>query len=158
VDTNVIAVANDAPGIADNCIRACKDALTQAKRGLVVLDDRFRIIKEYKRYANESGRPGIGDDFLLWLLQNLYDPDRCELVPLTELSENEFAEFSSDPDLAKFDRSDRKFVAVSLTSQNAPEVLNAVDTDWCECLEPLKKNGVRIKFLCPAKMPKSECQ
>jgi len=50
--------------------------------------------------------------------------------------------------LARFDRSDRKFVAVALASQLNPNVLNATDTDWWHYRECLAKHGVRVVFLC----------
>lgn len=47
-----------------------------------------------------------------------------------------------------FDRSDRKFVAVSMPSLNQPSIANAVDSDWWDACEALEKVGVRIEFLC----------
>ena len=56
------------------------------------------------------------------------------------------------PDLDAFHRDDRKYVAVALVSQNHPTVVNAVDTDWWEHREVLKRNGVHLRFLCPQHM------
>jgi hypothetical protein len=61
----------------------------------------------------------------------------------------DYEEFPDDPELARFDRSDRKFVAVTLASRLDPDVLNATDTDWWHYRECLKKYGVRVVFLCP---------
>jgi hypothetical protein len=58
-------------------------------------------------------------------------------------------EFPEDPDLAGFDPSDRKFVAVALKSSCAPEIANAADSDWYIYGERLEKHGIRLKFLCP---------
>lgn len=61
----------------------------------------------------------------------------------------DFEEFPGDEELADFDRQDRKFVAVALTSVNDPTILNAVDSDWWDHLEALNNNGVKVEFLCP---------
>jgi hypothetical protein len=41
-----------------------------------------------------------------------------------------FEQFPDVPELAGFDPSDRKCVAVAFASQHRPEILNAIDTDW----------------------------
>jgi hypothetical protein len=61
-------------------------------------------------------------------------------------------EFPDDPELVRFDRSDRKFVAVALASRLDPSVLNATDTDWWHYRECLKRHGVRVVFLCSGLM------
>ncbi|HSU82609.1 MAG TPA: hypothetical protein VLR69_09330, partial [Thermoanaerobaculia bacterium] len=57
-----------------------------------------------------------------------------------------------DPDLAAFDPSDRKFVAVAVASGEQPEILNASDTDWWHHREALSRHGVEVRFLCPQLM------
>jgi hypothetical protein len=47
------------------------------------------------------------------------------------------------------DLSDRKFVAVALASGSAPDLLNAVDSDWAEYYPALTRHGIRLTFLCP---------
>ena len=118
---------------------------------IVVLDDGLRIIREYMNNLSLSGQPGAGDLFMKWVFDNQAVEDRCELVPLTQQSgdHDDFAEFPADNALAHFDRSDRKFVAVALGSNNAPEVLNAVDSDWWDFRHALSNHGIQIAFLCP---------
>jgi len=69
------------------------------------------------------------------------------LTPIPDDLE-QFTEFPDDPELDTFDRSDRKYVAVALTSQNHPAVLNADDTDWWDYKDTLKQNGLHLCFLC----------
>ncbi len=158
IDTNVLRVANGGPEYLMTCVRSCASALAKLQSGLIVIDDGFRLIREYKSHARESGQPGVGDAFLLWLLRNHRNPAVCELVPLAETTPGDFDAFPSDPDLWNFDRSDRKFVAVALTSKHGPRILNAVDSDWCLFLTALNRNGVTVEFLCPECMPKPECR
>lgn len=61
----------------------------------------------------------------------------------------DFEEFPTDPRLASFDASDRKFVAVAIKAGSKPPVLNAVDSDWWNHLSVLREHGVKVEFLCP---------
>lgn len=152
VDTNVAVVANGRTLQAGPaCVTACVAALRAARDGIVVLDDGRRIIREYMNNLSLSGQPGAGDLFMKWVFDNQAVEDRYELVPLTQQSgdPDDFAEFPADIALKNFDRSDRKFVAVALGSNNAPEVLNAVDSDWWDFRHALSKYGIQIAFLCP---------
>ena len=92
-------------------------------------------------------------DFFKWLWDNQANPKHCQKVPITPDPNREFAEFPDDPDLSGFDRKDRKFVAVALASGLDPEVLNATDKGWYYYSAALKRNGVRVQFLCPDAMP-----
>ncbi len=156
VDTNVAVVANGKTEQASpDCLQACLDALKSIReRGMVVLDDAMRILKEYMDNLSLSGQPGLGDAFLKWVWTHQANVTRCELVHITPKSgeEDNFEEFPADPTLAGFDPSDRKFVAVARASRHKPPVLNAVDTDWWIFRTPLKKHKVRVRFLCPEHM------
>jgi hypothetical protein len=148
VDTNVPVVANGKSDQAkERCVLACIAALEQVHDGTLVLDDRQLILKEYMRKLRMSGQPGPGDAFLKWAWSVQATP-KCERVAITPAG-NSFREFPDDPELAGFHDDDRKFVAVALGSSANPEVLNAVDADWWRFREALKRNGVRVRFLCP---------
>lgn len=154
VDTNVAVVANGKSEQASSaCVSKC---LLQLKRitdekDRIVVDDQWFIIREYMDNLHSSGEPGIGDEFLKWVLTNQTNPKLCSQVHLTPIngSNEDFEEFPNDADLQHFDRSDRKFVVVALAHRKHPTVLQAVDSDWWQAREALKRVGVRIKFLCP---------
>jgi len=156
VDVNVAIVANGDSRQADlACVSACVNALDEiVQRGMIVLDDGWWILAEYHRYLSPTGQPGLGDAFMQWVWEHQSIDDRCERVTLTPARNavDEIAEFPADPQLLDFDHSDRKYVAVALASQNDPEVLNAVDRDWWQHKEVLRRNGVRLRFLCPQHM------
>ena len=150
VDTNVLVVANQkAPQASPTCVIACIQKLRQIQQEqILVIDDSWRILNEYKKQAYEVGQPGVGDAFLKWVLVNQANRDRCHPIPITP-QENSFAEFPNDPALEKFDPSDRKFVAVALTHPEHPAITNAVDRDWYEFQQSLESHGIQIEFLCP---------
>ena len=154
VDTNVAVVANEreSPQAGPECVIACIDQLAAIRdNAMIVLDDAGLILEEYGRRLNRSGQPGAGDMFLKWVWTVQADRWRCERVRITPMAHDpgDFDEFPRDTDLAGFDRSDRKFVAVALASLNDPTIVNAVDSDWKNFHAALAKYGVKIKFLCP---------
>ncbi len=159
VDTNVAVVANSArrrdsrtPQALFECASACVEILRQVRdSGVVVLDDAMEILDEYRRNLSPSGQPGVGDAFFKWLWSNQANPTKCLRVAIHRLKgeTREYAEFPASPELERFDRSDRKFVAVALASGRKPLVLDATDRDWWEFRLPLRRHGLRLKFLCP---------
>lgn len=159
VDTNVAIVANQkSPQASTQCVLHCIQTLHElTKTGVLVLDDGWRIISEYRRNLQQSGQPGIGDAFCKWVLTNWSNSNRCELVAITQRADSsdltDFLEFPSDPALQNFDRSDRKFVAVALVHPELPPILNATDTDWWYHRAELEAYGIKLRFLCIDAMP-----
>jgi hypothetical protein len=152
VDTNVPVVANGKSEQASpECVKNCTLRLRQlTTNGILVLDDKWLILKEYRANLVSDGQPGVGDAFLKWVLTNYRNPNVCELVTITpkNSSEMDFEEFPSDSALNNFDPTDKKFIAVALAHPDKPPVLQAVDTKWWEMKEPLGKAGITIDFLC----------
>ena len=154
LDTNVAVVAN---GIAEQASQACISTCTVkllriagTEGYLLLLDDKHLILSEYQKKLNFSGQPGPGDAFFKWLWERQADERHCLRVPVTPHEARGFEEFPDDPDLASFDRGDRKFVAVALASGGKPQVLNASDRrSWWSYREPLQKHGIDVVFLCP---------
>jgi len=151
VDTNVLLVASKkAPQASENCELVCEKYLQNLMHtGVLVIDGQWLIIKEYMNKNSQSGQPSAGDKFLKWVLLNHTNTDRCEKVAITQIAENNFAEFPKSPSLEKFDPSDRKFVAVALTHHAKPAIANAVDSDWHNHKQALVQHGVKLNFLCP---------
>lgn len=155
VDTNVAVVANlQHENAESDCVMASINALSRARKQLVLVDDEQRIFNEFRGQLSHSGQRGLGDAFFKWLWDNQANPKRCRQIAITPLDDSgtEFAEFPSDPDLVGFDRADRKFVAVAFASGMNPPVLNSSDTDWWLFREALERNGLVIEFLCPELM------
>ena len=150
VDTNVPLTANQ--GEDPKCVLASSEAIRALMHsGHIVIDDKFRIIKEYMHKLSPSGQPGVGDAFLKWVLTNQANPARCTQVEITPQPHDsrDFVEFPSDEALSGFDPSDRKFVAVSCAHPERPPILEATDSKWWGLREALEKCGVKVHFLCP---------
>ena len=153
MDTNVAVVANGkAPQAGGKCVETCITTLVEIRdRHRVLLDEQGLILDEYRRRLSPSGQPGPGDAFFKWLWDNQGHLDHCRQVAITPM-DGGFEEFPDDPDLARFDPADRKFVAVATASEERPPILNASDTDWWDHRIALNRHGVEIRFLCPELM------
>jgi len=154
VDTNVLIVANGKNTHATGeCQLACIRRLRVLREhGIVVLDEQDLIFDEYKnQHLKFSGQPGVGDAFFRHLHEKKHDAAKVELVTLTPIGNGnaQFREFPANRRLARFDRSDRKFVAAAKASVNNPKILNATDSDWEEFQTALQANGVIVDQLCP---------
>ena len=160
VDTNVAVVANGkSEQASEECVDTCIGRLEQIIRGetKLVLDADWIILDEYSRNLSSSGKPGTGDRFLAWSLRNRTNPEQCELVSVTPVTnlENEFEEFPKDSELANFDPDDRKFIAVALAHPEKPPILEAMDRQWWELRDTLRRNGVTVDFICEADIQRS---
>jgi hypothetical protein len=161
VDTNVAVVANGrerSPQASPSCVLTCVGRLRDLQlRHTLVLDDGWRILREYFRELSPTGQPGVGDAFLKWVLTNQANPRRCEQIHITPRDatrpDGEFCEFPDDPALGGFDPSDRRFVALAVAHAEHPPILNAVDTDWWPYRAALAGHGVQVDFLCSDAMP-----
>ena len=156
VDTNVAVVANGrTPQAGIQCVETCVTTLIEIRdHHRLLVDEQGLILDEYRRHLSPSGQPGPGDAFFKWLWDNQGHLDHCRQVSITPMraGSRSFNEFPDDPDLARFDREDRKFVAVAVASEEWPPILNASDTDWWDHWAALKRHGVEIRFLCPELM------
>lgn len=78
----------------------------------------------------------------------MYVEAKCERVVILPHLDRGYEEFPEDSALATFDRSDRKFVAVALSSSGQPPILVAGDRGWRRHYEALTRNGITVEFLC----------
>ena len=149
MDTNVAITANGKSHADENCVRTCTEELERIRNECcVVIDNLWHILKEYMNQLNSSGQPGPGDVFLKWLLSNRQNPNHCLMVRITPHNERGYAEFPNAPDLANFDRSDRKFVAVANAHYQKPPILQATDSKWWGWRNALAEAGITVLFLC----------
>jgi hypothetical protein len=163
IDTNVIVVANGkaaAPQASQECIIRCQARLAEIMRGteMILLDDKKRIIQEYKNNLNEKER-GFGDRFWQELMRRMWRHGGVQKkvirVHITPLAGNgtDFEEFPNDDEALKdFHKKDRKFVAVTLayqhdSGQEAP-ILKAEDSGWEKFTDALAAHGVQVDSIC----------
>jgi hypothetical protein len=151
VDTNVLVVANHRDGGSYVCAASCTRALMSIKNfGVIVLDDRDRILSEYRAYCSVSGQPGVGDSSMKWVHDNFGKADLVHTVRLTPGDDgHQFLEFPDHPDLNEFDPADEMFVAVANAHAAKPSVLQAADSKWWGWKEALLACGISVEFLCP---------
>lgn len=150
IDTNVPIAANGRnthaePDCQVRCIEFLQRLASGRSKVVVALDEGALLLDEYKRYLNYRGQPGVGDIFFKFLHDHMYGSNRVELVPVTR-SGDESRGFDELP-VNDLDPSDRKLLAVAVVA--SAEVVNALDTDWCEQADLLAQLGVTVQQLCP---------
>ncbi len=162
VDTGVLLTANKRAEVSLECVHECGKALNHIMvNGHIFLDTGWRIIKEYGNKLVPNGDdPGVGNEFLEWVLTNRSNPNRCTCVPITPSADDRynFDEFPTHHELRNFDPSDRKFVAVSASHGQrhgeSPPILHAVDSKWWGWKDALDDCGIHVEFLCLAETEK----
>ena len=163
IDTNVMVVANGrdaAPQATEECVIRCQERLAEILRGseIILLDDKKRMIQEYKNNLNEKGR-GFGDRFWQELVRRMWQrsgkQEKVIRVHITPLAGNgaDFEEFpNGDASLKNFHKKDRKFVAVALAYQRNNEqkapILKAEDSGWEEFRDALAAHDVQVDSIC----------
>lgn len=158
VDTNVAMVASRlAPQADDRCVAACMRWLAEIMAdGGLLLDEAGLILREYTSKLGFSGQPGAGHAFVRWAHTQQAIPSMVRRVSITLTSDHGsrmFVEFPNHPDLAEFDRSDQKFVAVAVASREDPAILVAIERGWWRHRQALTSAGVNVDFLCPQHAP-----
>jgi hypothetical protein len=150
VDTNVAIAANGRNTHASlECQLACIELLqklaAEGGRHQIYLDERERILDEYRAYLYHRGEPGVGDRFYRYLHDHMHAEDRVRRVVVSPVDDEDrgFAELPPNT----VDSSDRKFLAVAVVAKAT--VVSALDTDWHEQAEFIAGLGVKVKQLCP---------
>jgi hypothetical protein len=158
VDTNVAKVASGhAPQADDACVNTCVQRLNEiTQTGGLLLDELGLILNEYIMGLGHAGQPGAGEKFVKWAWDNQCSSEFVRKIAITQRTDHgwrRFDEFPDRDDLSTFDKSDQKFVAVTLASGERPAILNAVDSDWWNHLTALTAAGITVVFLCPQHAP-----
>lgn len=150
IDTNVLLVANQQhQDISAECVLACAKKLLEAQQqGIIVIDDDYRIIREYSNKPNCNGTR-VGDVFLKWLLQNQANTAHVHQVTITETLADHFQEFPDQILQPHFDAPDRKFPSVANAHPDKPPVLQAADCKWINWQPALNAVGISVDFVCP---------
>lgn len=154
VDTNVPKTANLATqpnpttDVSDECVMACVCAIDHViKKGGLVVDAGDEIFDEYMKQLSLKGQPGVGDHFMKWVHDHRWTLPDSDRIIITK-NGNSYDEFPDHEDLANFDNSDRKFVAVANAHSAKPPILQATDSKWWGWKDALEKAGIKVRFLC----------
>ncbi len=155
VDTNVPVTANKAndPAKIDDDLVACVENYVSAidhviKKGKLVIDSGDEIYDEYRKNLCLSSQKGIGNAFMKWVHDNRWRLPDTDRVTITKNGES-YDEFPIHIELANFDKSDRKFIAVANAHPAKPPILQATDSKWLGWNDALVEVGITVQFICP---------
>lgn len=148
IDTNIMVIANrQNRDVAVSCMDACVKFLIRAQASSTVLmDSGDEIRAEYTRALRVGTPPQLGAQFLIHIYREQWNSQFVRHVELEKSVEGEFADFPNAPEIAGFDRSDRKFAA--LARRTGTPVSNAVDSDWIDYRDHLDAHGISVDFIC----------
>ena len=73
-------------------LRRLQRRMAKEKDGFTDIDSNRLIIREYENKNSKSEQPSVGGAFLKWVLTH-QATDHCEQVSITQIAENDFAEF-----------------------------------------------------------------
>ena len=151
MDTNVLLVAESKhPDVSEECVLACVARLQKIMADeTVVVDDGYRVLREYQNKLDTRRAKGVGAKFLKWLLQRQANPRHVVQVTITEYAKDQYSEFPAPALEAEFDPPDRRFPAVSNAHPSKPPILQAADCKWLRWWPDLKAAGIAVHFLCP---------
>ncbi len=154
IDTNVLLVASAA--VPEPHFKDCDHVPAEQKKKVLkwliefrtdgesklVLDQFFKIWEEYN---NRMTAQDIG---LLVVTEKL----QFSLLRTVDIDYDENGHGCLPPELEKVvhDRSDRKFVAVAvkdLSQGGDSTIINAVDSDWCDWEDALRRHGITVRHL-----------
>lgn len=156
-DENVLVVANDlsrvsrglAPVCADasdECRLRCADALIDAiERRRVILDNEAEYFDKYRAHCSMHGQPGIGDAFL----RAIYERGYTDWIVRVDISDGAGGyRLPAEVVASTFDRDDLLWLAGAVNAPSKAHVVNAVDSDYREHEELLRRNGISVRELC----------
>ena len=142
MDTNVWVVAD---GGHDDASQDCVERCLAFLRGLEAThkltvdqygeDCQIAILDEYRGNLSSGG-------YLYKFLNRLQQRSLITYVEASNCEED--PRFTEHPSLCTFDRSDRKFVVVALSSDPPRPVYNAADTGWAKHQEALRELGLEV--------------
>ncbi len=101
IDTNVLIVPDTESKAYPECALASDRALKTAQEGMVVLDSKYQIIKEYKQVIDRIEHKGkvyqklsSAQAFLTWLQRNLRDIRHVEVAECSRIDFDNYPIFS----------------------------------------------------------------
>ncbi len=149
IDTNVPLVAEGSSDMSTDCSLTCANFLDEVinNKHVITIDDDYCIITEYQKKMPAGSKSDYGNRFLKWILTNQANTQRVRQARVTSIDEYNFEEVPQSVLDAGFDKSDLKFVAVSIVN-NSTEIVQASDSKWIGWEQILLQEGIKVKFLC----------
>lgn len=149
VDTNVPLTA-DGNHMSDACRSCCAEFVKSVIRGdhKVVLDNQWHILGEYQNKMPSGTQNSFGRQFLKYVYSNQCNPDRIKQVGISFTGTDDFEEFPEKLRTIGFDASDRKFVATAVSNNGKAPIVQATDSKWIGWESALKREKVKVRFLC----------
>lgn len=150
IDTNVPLIAQGNSVFSADCEANCADFMDGviAGRKTIILDSSRHILNEYENNTSLKGQISYLKIYLKWLYNNIANPQRVKLVNIHPDNDKAFEEVPQSISDIGFDKSDLKFVAVSVANGKMAPIVEAADSKWIGWEPALAAEGISVVFLC----------
>jgi hypothetical protein len=156
IDTNVpLQAAKNLEGMSEieaRCKECCFNFIEKFihnPTSQIVLDDGYEICNEYVRNIPLNFSPSIATMFMKWVFSYIKMIPTADLIHLNKSGDKTYREFPAHEALKRFDKDDRKFIALSSAHVNHPPIVQGTDYKWKMYSEVFLGFGIHIIFLCP---------
>lgn len=158
MDTNVPLAATSGrseqvtPLCQQTCLRLIRDILNGEI--VLIIDDIGEAVAEYRQqmYPDPNPSAPLASQFMMYVFNHQFDEKRVRRAKLVKDAIGAYTTYPDDDELARFDASDKKWVAIHLSfkrdqQQDAP-IVNATDSDWLHFEAALKRLNVTVELIC----------
>lgn len=151
IDANVMLLAGTSLSeVPDDELQCWKNSIdfihgVCQHKDIVVIDDGWKILKEYSNQKKINGYPNASDDFFRYVMSE--SDKHLFYVHLEEKEENDYVDYPNAKELKKFDPPDRKYIAVAYICEKNPPIVEAADSKWWGIRNVLQENGIEVLFL-----------
>lgn len=154
IDTNVPIVAQGNSAFSFDCENVCADFMEKiiAGKNTIVLDSDGYILSEYENNHNKKGPSTYLKVYLKWLYNNIGNPQKVKFVDIHSDGNKLFVEVPDSISIIGFDRSDLKFIALSIANSNLAPIVEAADSKWIGWEKALNDEGISVIFLCKSEL------
>lgn len=150
LDTNVPLIAENNNHLSLSCKEKCINIieLLFANSYQLVIDSDYILLSEYMSQIKGNSQFNFANRFLKWVLTNQANETLVKTVKINKIAEFEFAEISSEIKDIQIDKSDLKFIAVSVANNYQAPIIQASDSKWLKWEDQLLSAGVATSFPC----------
>jgi hypothetical protein len=141
----------DEVDVADRCVDFIDEIRKSKKPFRIALDQGWEIMEEYRRASERAGhQPQLASVFYQNLAQRLNSGAVLEkdFVELVKTPDGLYDPYPRSEALRRFDRADRKFIALAYKHAEHPSIYEGTDCEWWGIRDAMADEGLKVEFLC----------
>ena len=108
----------------------------------------YHIISEYEANIDTKKQNTFANRFLKWLYTNQANENLVKTVKIDMVSEFDFEQLTDEIRAIGIDKSDLKFVAVTISNNFIAYIIQAADSKWLIWEKELNQARIKVEFPC----------